>query len=49
MRAALINSYILKKELEQRQNRKYCNSILVIARKAINTLYYKEDQLVQNT
>ena len=46
-RAALINYYIIMKELDNRQNRKYCNTLKVISRRVKYKIYYNDDQLLE--
>ena len=45
VRAALINYYTLENCIENKKSRKYFKTLILIARKVIYTLYYKEDQL----
>ena len=43
-KAAMINYYTLEKNMNKKKNRKYCNTLMVVARRIIYTLYYKEDK-----
>lgn len=48
VRAALINYVTLENGIENKKNRKYYITIMLIEGRVIYTLYYKEDQLVRN-
>ena len=48
VRAALLNFYTIKRDMENRRNRLYINTLLVIARRVIYTLFYREDETVKN-
>ena len=45
---AMTNYYTLDKNMNNKKNRKYCNTLMVVARIIIYTLYYKEDQRIRN-
>ena len=44
----MINYYTLQKEINNDKNKKYCNTLMVIVRKVLYTLYYKQDQKIKN-
>ena len=46
-KAALINYYTLEKDMNNK-NRKYCNKLMLVARRIIYTLSYKEYQISIN-
>ena len=47
-KAALINYYTLEKDMNNKKNRKYCKTLISLARRIIYTLYHKEDQIIRN-
>ena len=48
-KASLINYYTLEKDMSHIKNSKYCNTLMLVARIMIYTLYYKEDQIIRNS
>ena len=48
VKVALINYYTFENGIENKKNRQYCNTLMVIARRVIYTLYNREDILIKN-
>ena len=48
LRIALINYYIIDKNIDNKRNTLYINTLLVIAKRVMHTLYYNKDQIVKN-
>ena len=48
IQAALINYYKNKRKIDTKNKGKYCDTVMVIARRVIYTLYYKEEQIIKD-
>lgn len=48
VRDALINFFKIKRDVDNKRNRKFYETIMVIARTVIYSLFYKEDKLSKN-
>ena len=45
--AALINYYKNKRKIDTKNKRKYCDTVMVIARRVIYASYYREEQIIK--
>ena len=45
---SLLNFYIMRDETKDKNNRSFLNTLLGVARRVINTLSYREDEVVKN-
>ena len=43
----MISYYNLKNKINNQKNKKYCNTLMLFARRVIYALYYKEDQKIR--